>query len=266
VSEHAPYFTLGGYRALLGRARAAGYHVTPFRDFHLPSSGPVLLLRHDLDHSIRSAAAMAALEAEDGVRATYFVQVACEFYNLLSPESRRLLRGIAGAGHEIGLHYEAARYLEPRGAEHLRCDLMLLEDIVGDRVVSASQHIPIATGDRLDLSQFITNEAYEPRFTEPPMSYVSDSLMQWRQAHPHQLIGEGKPFQLLVHPMKWTARYTSMDDALEGALREEVSALEACTRDTAARYRRLLEERPRLDAAFRATRTAAPRVRPAGGG
>lgn len=57
------------------------------------------------------------------------------------------------------------------------------------------RHIPIATGDRLHLSAFITNEAYESRFTESPMSYVSDSLMEWRQAHPHQPLDEGKPFQ-----------------------------------------------------------------------
>jgi hypothetical protein len=32
------------------------------------------------------------------------------------------------------------------------------------------------------------------------MSYGSDSLMELRQAHPHQLLDEGKPFQLLAHP------------------------------------------------------------------
>jgi hypothetical protein len=54
-----------------------------------------------------------------------------------------------------------------------------------------------------------------------------------------------------------------MDEALEGALREEVAALEACTRETAERYRRLLEERPRLDAAFRAAK-ASRTLRPGG--
>ncbi len=255
-TQHKPnqYFSPESYRAILERAQLLGYRITPFKEFTPPLERPVLLLRHDLDHSIRSAAFIAEIEADLGIRSTYFVQTECEFYNLLSSESRSLLRRIATQGHEIGLHYDTSRYIGPRGRVHLNCDLVLLEDITEQKVVSASQHIPIDS-ERIDMSQFIENEAYESRFTEAPMTYISDSLMVWRQTTPYDLLDQQCSFQLLTHPMKWSSSFASMDEALQHALEEECRSLRMSYTEIARRYRKLLRDRSRLDADFQARRS-----------
>ncbi len=234
-----------------------GYHITCFRDFPETVAGPLLLLRHDLDHSIRSAAVIAEIEAELRITATYFVQVACDFYNLLSTESRLLLARIAALGHEVGLHYDARRYLGEGGAVRLRLELALLEELTGQPVRSASQHIPIAS-PALDIRDFVAHDAYEPRFTAAPMTYISDSLMAWRQATPHELLDQGRSFQLLTHPMKWARPVTSMTEALQLAEEEEVAALRARYGEVGEQYRQLLQDRARLDSAFAARQPHAP--------
>ena len=251
MADYPPYFSLAGYRAILERAQGAGYRTSTFRDFEPPGEEPVLLLRHDLDHSIRSAAIIADLEADLGVLSTYFVQVTCDFYNLLSAESRQLIRAMAEQGHEIGLHYDAGRYLGADREKRLRLDVALLEDIAGTPIVSASQHIPIDSG-RVDVRSVVEHEAYEPRFTKAPMTYISDSLMAWRQKTPHDLLDERTSFQLLTHPMKWSRTFSSMREALQHALEEEVRSMQQRNAEVEARYRWLLDNRERLDAQFKA--------------
>src|SRR5687768_9718784 len=92
------YFTLKGYQEILTRAIESGYDVVPFRDFAPPLHRPVLLLRHDLDHTIFRVRPIAEIEAALGVCATYFVQTSCEFYNLLAPAGRGLLRYLTALG------------------------------------------------------------------------------------------------------------------------------------------------------------------------
>ena len=248
------YFTLESYRQILVRALSLDYRVVSFRDFSAPAGRPVLLLRHDLDRPLKGAELFGQLEAELGVTSTFFVQTACDVYNLLSKDSRSIIRGLAAAGHEIGLHYEAERYCGANGKQHLLSDLRLLEDLSGHEIVSASQHIPIESG-RIALSDFIRNEAYEPRFTEHPMSYISDLLMVWRQATPHDLLDARASFQFLSHPDTWISDYASMDDALSDIMEQEIENVRARYAELARHYRRLLLERRELDDRFRRRRT-----------
>lgn len=244
-------FTPAGYQLLLKHAISRGYNFTCFCDFAPPTTAPVLLLRHDIDHSVRCAAVISEMETELGVRSTYFVQVACEFYNLLSAESRDLLKSIRARGHEIGLHYDSSRYVNDGNRKRLHGDLMILEDLTGQRVVSGSQHIPIDS-PYLDFRGEFQNEAYEERFTSGPMTYVSDSLMAWRQWHPIDLIDSGRSFQFLTHPINWSRAVSSTAEALSLALEDEVFHLRNAYKAAGMRYADLLANRERLDAEFRA--------------
>jgi hypothetical protein len=250
----AKYFTLESYRQILVRALSLDYRIVSFRDFSTPADRPVLLLRHDLDRPLKGAELFGQLEAELGVTSTFFVQTACDLYNLLSKDSRRIIQGLAAAGHEIGLHYEAERYCGAHGKQHLASDLRLLEDLSGHPIISASQHIPIDS-ERIALSDYIENEAYQPRFTEHPMTYVSDSLMVWRRATPHDLLDSRASFQFLSHPDTWMSCYASMDDALSDIMEQEIEDVRARYAELARHYRRLLLERRELDEQFRRRRT-----------
>lgn len=258
-------FSQQGYRSILQRALALGYSVCCFEDFTTPGEQPVLLLRHDLDHSIRAALPIADLEAEYGVRSTYFVQVACDFYNLLGHEARAAVSRLVTLGHEVGLHYDARRYEDiaskkgPAAADAaLRLDLAILEDLAARPIVSASQHLPSET-QALDVLGIVCNEAYEERFTMGRMTYISDSLLAWRQATPHDLLDERASFQLLTHPMKWAAPVSSMGEALRRAFQEECDALRERYEEVESHYADLLRRREQLDAAFRVRRSRAER-------
>lgn len=250
------YFSLDGFRNILSRANATGYRIVPFRAFEPPGDRPVLLLRHDLDGPLGGAEAFAELEAEAGVSATYFVQTAGDFYNLLSAAGRTLLRRLTELGHEVGLHYEAKRYLAD-GDAALAGDLRLLEDLSGQPVQSASQHVPI-DDDAIAIERYVANDAYAPRFTQPPMHYISDSLMAWREATPHDLIDREVPFQLLTHPETWIGGYRDMEEALRGMMHEEIEAVRRRYRDVRSHYERLIAARAERDRQFRERRMRPP--------
>jgi hypothetical protein len=245
----ARYFTINGYRNILTRALELGYLVVPFRNFTMPKDRPVLLLRHDLDHSLLRAEALAEIEATLGLASTFFIQTDCEFYNLLSRESRRLIYRLVELGHEIGLHYTADRYRGQGGSRAIVGDLRLLEDLSGSPVVSASQHIPI-DGEPIALSDYIQNEAYEARFTAYPMTYISDSLMVWRDATPHDLLDRFASFQFLSHPETWYGS-RNMEDVLGKIQEEETQRLRTRHLELLEYYRLLLSERQERDRLFR---------------
>ena len=94
-------FTLDHYRELLRAARAGGYR---FSHFDEPPRRGDLLLRHDVDLSLNAALQMAALEAEEGASATYFLMTESVFYNLASTEGVGAAARLRELGHRVGLH------------------------------------------------------------------------------------------------------------------------------------------------------------------
>ncbi|MCL4747052.1 MAG: hypothetical protein KJZ83_16785 [Burkholderiaceae bacterium] len=251
-------FTIERYRAILVRAGSLGYRIGPFRAFDGARDRPALLLRHDLDHAIEPALRIARLEADLGVASTFFVQTACAFYNLLADEERARIATIVELGHEIGLHYVSARYTGAKGSEHLRADIALLEDLSGQPVTAAAQHVP-TDGEPVSLEPEIAIEAYQPRFTEHPMSYLSDSLMAWRDTRPEELLDARASFQFLTHPENWTEGANGIGAVLDSLKRAALDATERRYEEVAAYYQRLLAERAERDRLFRARRGLPPR-------
>jgi hypothetical protein len=243
------YFTLGGYQSIIKRARGLGYGITPFRQFD-PARQRSLLLRHDLDHTLEDAVIFAELEAELNVQSTYFVQTSCDFYNIVSKTGRNIIRRIVALGHEIGLHYEASRYIGSEGKANIQSDISLLESLSSQRVISAAQHLPI-DDIAINLTDYVKYEAYERRFTEDPMTYISDSLMVWRQATPHELLDQGKSFQFLTHPENWTGTVSDYKQALLRVMEAEVSVTRQRFLALIDYYCALLRTRAERDAAFR---------------
>ena len=100
----------------------------------------------------------------------------------------------------------------------------------------------------------VRNEAYEARFTEAPMTYISDSLMTWRQATPHDLLDERLSFQFLTHPETWLGHYPNMAAALAGVRDEELSLVEQRYDELTRYYAELLANRAEKDRQFRLKR------------
>jgi len=244
-------FSRDGYGSILSLAREVGYEIRPMRDALTCSGTSQLLLRHDVDFSLRIAFNMALFENERGVTATYYVLPHNDFYAPFSPEGRRILVQMIGLGHEVGLHWDPAVYPE-RPAEFRRAverDVEMLEEVLGQKVRSASQHNPIDSRF-VDLSDLFEIEAYSASVRER-FAYVSDSAMSWRAHSPWDVLPQRQNLQLLTHPIWWMTPEGTRQEKF--AHLKSMSAEDQGTKldDMLAYIERCLSDRERLDARVR---------------
>jgi hypothetical protein len=196
-------FSLEHYRELLEAAQAGGYRFASFDE--APVAGD-LLLRHDVDLSPSAALRMGELEAEMGVRATYFVMTRSEFYNLAAPSGENLLQALRRLGHLVGLH-----------AVHPHVDF----DSRFDPVLA--WHNPEPEYMSAPVEGLVS--AMEPRFFAPER-YRSDSNQRWRNGCPHEGLARGdfEWLQLLVHPEIWVYPGQTMGETMRAMLAVEQSS------------------------------------------
>lgn len=197
-------FTLQHYREILEIAKSNGY---TFLGFHESSPSPrrkVIYLRHDLDVCIEESLDMAALEAELGVRATYFILLDSPLYNPLSVDSIELITQIQEKGHWIGLHLDSV-FLTSGDKGRLEEEVQCFLEFFGNKlnlvpVISFHRPVPEVLGK--DFRTFVS--VYSQRFFVD-IKYISDSRGVWREGCPCQLLERGiyTALQILVHPIWW---------------------------------------------------------------
>jgi hypothetical protein len=99
-------------RLLDAFADESRFHVVPLAELSAaPRDRVVVALRHDVEERIESALEMAALEAERGLRATYFVLHTAPYFARVGWERAEhheslipRLRRLQDMGHEVGWH------------------------------------------------------------------------------------------------------------------------------------------------------------------
>jgi hypothetical protein len=193
-------FELDHYRELLEAARQGGYR---FRFFEGQLEPGDLFLRHDVDLMLEAAVELAELEAEEDVRATYFLMAESVFYNLASHEGRAALGRLRALGHRVGLH-----------AVWPRAEL----DDRFDPVVAWHNPDPDYVSEPLDS---LVNVMTPPWFS--PETYRSDSNQRWRSGCPHEELAAGRFqwLQLLTHPEIWVYRGGTMRETMLSMLDRE---------------------------------------------
>lgn len=250
--SHGIDFTLQGYAELLRTARSAGYRFTLFADPARHEPGPACLLRHDVDASPAAALRLARLEAEHGVRATYFFMLRSPVYNLLSRESDAAVRAVLELGHELGLHYDGAGPRVRGGlAESAAAEAETLGGLFGATVRAVSFHQP----DMGTVAQALRGtglvNTYDPRDMGDYV-YVSDSNKVWRDAPARDILAgrAHEKVQLLLHPMWWATEEQGQtteagwDAALLGAFETAQAQLLATERAYGPRRALRLELKP----------------------
>jgi hypothetical protein len=193
-------FDLEHYRQILEAARAGGYRFARFGEG--PEAGD-LFLRHDVDLSLEAALAMAELEAELGVHATYLLMTESVFYNLASSEGVAAVEGLRGFGHSVGLH---AVYPNARLDERF------------DPVVSWHNPRPEHMSEEISGAINVYGERY---FS--PATYRSDSNQHWRAGCPHEELrfGAFTWLQILVHPAIWVYPGTTMGQTMRALVKAD---------------------------------------------
>ena len=198
-------FTLAGYRALLESFLDRGYEVRGYQEADHASRH--LVLRHDIDMSLQAAEPIAAIEAELGVAACYFVLLRSEMYNPFTPAARSSIDKLCRLGHTIGLHLDASVYPDNAAALEAAAneECAMLEMVTGSTVDVISFHRPAPALIGYNKALAGRRHAYEICFVED-MGYVSDSRGGWHHGHPveHPAVAEGHALQLLTHPIWWS--------------------------------------------------------------
>jgi hypothetical protein len=208
---HFADFTLDNYRRLLRLARQ-NYTFRGFTDFRKDER--FVLWRHDADLSMHAARNLARLEAEEGVTATYFLQLHSDFYNLLEYEVTECVREIVARGHHLGLHFDSHYYgitSEGQLQEHLLREKDVLEAFFaqGVRVFSFHKPTPLTMNCKAGEYAGLINTYAE--YFQTHVGYCSDSNGYWRHRRLEDVLHEARDprLQVLTHGGCWTRRVTS---------------------------------------------------------
>ena len=93
-------FSLDVMKLFLQELKKRDYRFQSVLDFMQHPISKTIILRHDVDRKALCAWRMACIEAEMGIRGTYYFRIVPAAYN------EKIIKAIADLGHEIGYHYE----------------------------------------------------------------------------------------------------------------------------------------------------------------
>lgn len=195
-------FTEDGYRDAVALAKRS----YSFEPFGTKLEDPHVLWRHDVDASVHRAARLARIEAEEGVRATYFLSFHSPFYNLLEPAVHHAAREVLDAGHWLGLHFDSAFPGRGEVAERIAREAAQLGDLLESPVVAFSFHNPGLVNEDFAVEDDVVGglvNAYSRSIREG-YRYVSDSNGYWRYERLADVLEDAPPrLHVLTHPEWW---------------------------------------------------------------
>ncbi|MCF0185976.1 MAG: hypothetical protein HUJ98_05760 [Bacteroidaceae bacterium] len=191
-------FTYDAYKGLVELIRTEGYEFKSYHDF---DEKPCVIMRHDIDLDVKKAYEFSLVEDKLGIKSTYFALLNTDFYNLASNTCKDLLKDMIARGHEIGLHFDEARYAELDSFDAIVAkEAGTLSEIIDAPVKTVSMHRPsqkALTGDW--RFEGIVNTYGKTFFND--FKYLSDSRMNWREDPVNAIkSGEFNHIQIVTHP------------------------------------------------------------------
>jgi len=213
----SPNFSLEGYSELLSVFKDTGYSFCGFEeiDSRLAEGDPFVVLRHDIDMSLRPVLEMARIEYEQGVQATYFVLLRSPFYNLFSRSNAEIMPQIHQYGHQIATHLDLTAYGNDFAKGLMEVEVMSqFYPYINTQLVSL--HSPCDL-NQMPIGLFQQLNNVYGAAVRGEMAFISDSTGRWRYGHPldSEAFGARKPIQLLTHPIWWTQEGETATQKLE---------------------------------------------------
>ena len=180
-------FTLTEYRSLIRLARSR-FQIVDYHDYSRHDS--FIIWRHDVEYSLAEMSILAAIDAEEGMQATFFLQLHSETYNFWSREVVDQVMEWLRAGHRLGLHFDANYYgiKDSQDLEDLiQKEQRILEEIYETRITAFAYHSPTPAilGCQDNYAGLVNT--YNTDFFGGKIIYVSDSNGRWRdRTQPHR--------------------------------------------------------------------------------
>jgi hypothetical protein len=216
-------YSLESYRTIINQALAEGYDFLPFTGV-VNAKEKRIFLRHDIDYSLGMGLKLARVNAELGVRGTFFVQLRSQLYNLLSSWSRGIVKEIHQLGQEIALHAaipEVTPATDSAMGELVRADFDFVKRELPMLSPVFTWHNP--TPEILERSRPLAEigglvNGYAARFTQE-IRYLTDSNLRHSPSEFLSVVsgGQNPVIQLLCHPSVWVIGGSTMMDFFPGA-------------------------------------------------
>ena len=196
-------FTKQDYIDLIENFLKSGYSFKNFQNVN-PNKQDVVV-RHDVDFSVKRALEIAELERSIGIKSSYFFLTNSDFYNILEEECVFQISRIDKLGHEISIHFDLGQgpLDKTSSAKRLRKEIALFEETFGKKVKIISFHRPATYGIDDNLSKIVAN-TYQDKFMKS-LVYFSDSRGAWPHGCPttHDAFRDQRAIQILTHPIWW---------------------------------------------------------------
>lgn len=215
-------FSKDAYRSLIARAQGEGYAFRGFLD-EVSGRDRCILLRHDVDYSLRMAVELAEVNRSLGITGTFCILLRSHVYNPLSAWSIDEVRKLRDCGQHVALHYAAPPRLPASDGELAKLilsDFEMLRSSLPDLLPAFAWHNPTAElierGQALEVPGLVN--LYGARFVKD-MAYVTDSNMRHSVAEFSDLLTDGRYAQLhlLCHPLIWVAGGRTMLEVFSNA-------------------------------------------------
>ena len=212
-------FTEDAYREMLRTAKR-GY---AFEPFGTGSQARHALWRHDVDISVHRALRLAQIEADEGVRATYFFLLRSEYYNLLEGPVLTRAREVLALGHWLGLHFDPSTF-DPHSPDELERGLVrerdFLADLLEHPIDAFSFHNPTIHGFDFRMDEIAGMLNTYGRGIDERYTYVSDSNGYWRHNRLPDVLeaADEQRLHVLTHPEWWQAEPMSPKQRLARAI------------------------------------------------
>ena len=221
-------FSVGSYLNFLNECKKK-FSFSSYSDFK--DQNDYLLLRHDIDFSVKKALEMARAENAVGVKATYLFDIHSPFYNPLEEVEIERILDIKSLGHDIGIHFDHNPYkikCEDDLVRHLGFQVRLFNHYFGIEPSVFSFHNPDLVTSRFDEVSYCGLVNTYSNFFKNSVPYCSDSGGVWRHQNIIDFIHDSKlrSAQILVHPIWWQGEQlepalkvrSNLDDRLFGSL------------------------------------------------
>lgn len=210
---HFDDFTLENYRRLIKLAKEKGFQFILHKDEFEPERKDIIW-RHDVEFEPDIALKMAEIEAEIGVKATYFFQLHSSYYNAVSAYYRKIFHQIKDLGHCVGLHFDSAYWgitSEEQLNDYIKIDKEYLEKNMGVKIDTFSFHnttpftqscLEYRYGGLINVYASFFKEHYE---------YCGDSLGYWRFDRLEDVLNDDniRHLQVLTHDANWSEEVLS---------------------------------------------------------
>lgn len=165
------------------------------------------LWRHDVDISVHRAYQLAKIEKKKNIRATYFLLLGSNFYNIFEKEIKTLINKISSLGHQLGLHFDLSNYdikTKKQLEKYLTFEKQILENLFQTKIKVFSFHNYSKKCQKFNNFTYANMINVYSRYFKSTAQYLSDSNGYWRFRRLDNFLDQKyEKVHVLTHPVWW---------------------------------------------------------------